>query len=231
MENATSLQLGIDAFNAGKKDEARFYLLKAVREEPNSERAWGWLSNTAITTDERIHCLKQVIRINPQNGPTKTLLQDLEVNDWTRVSNRPGTAANVQTTQEVAPVQITIPSFQTIQTIIVVLLVVMILYWLGIGLLQIMLAFNIVFNNTSAGNLFWFGLFNVGISILNGAMIPPVLGKKKSALQQLYFLAVVGSVFGTFQMVFSTSAIQVCAIPLYITLGILAYVGKDMFVN
>jgi len=62
-----SLQLGIAAFKAGNKDQARFYLLKAIREEPNNERAWGWLFNTATTDEEKIHCLQQVVKISPNN--------------------------------------------------------------------------------------------------------------------------------------------------------------------
>lgn len=42
------LQLGIAAYKAGEKDKARSYLLKAVREQPDSEQAWGWLSNTTV---------------------------------------------------------------------------------------------------------------------------------------------------------------------------------------
>ncbi len=81
MENKNALQLGIAAFKAGEKGKARFYLLKAVREEPNNESAWGWLSNTAITAEERIRYLQQVVTINPQNTSVVNLLKELENNE------------------------------------------------------------------------------------------------------------------------------------------------------
>ena len=82
MVTENALQLGIAAFNAGEKENARFYLLKAVRDEPNNEQAWGWLSNTAETKDERIHCLQQVLRINPKNSAVEKMLKELEANNW-----------------------------------------------------------------------------------------------------------------------------------------------------
>jgi hypothetical protein len=73
-----SLQLGIAAFKTGNKDQARFYLLKAIREEPNNERAWGWLFNTATTDEEKIHCLEQVVKINPNNPAATKLLEETQ---------------------------------------------------------------------------------------------------------------------------------------------------------
>ena len=75
-ENA--LQLGIVAFKAGDKAKARHYLLRAVREEPNNERAWGWLSNTATTDEEKIHSLQQVVKINPNNRAAIKLLEETQ---------------------------------------------------------------------------------------------------------------------------------------------------------
>ena len=87
MENhENALQLGIAAFKAGDKEKARFYFLRAVRQEPNNEQAWGWLSNTTVITKERIYCLQQVVKINPLNTSAKKLLQDLETNEGARIA-------------------------------------------------------------------------------------------------------------------------------------------------
>ena len=61
------LRSGIRAYKAGKRDEARKIFITVVKQSPDSEQAWGWMSNVCNTDQERIHCLKQVLRINPQN--------------------------------------------------------------------------------------------------------------------------------------------------------------------
>jgi hypothetical protein len=68
---------GIDAFRAGKRDEARKLLLTAVKKNPDSESAWGWLYNAAENDKDRIYCLKQVLRINPNNEKVNQLYQGL----------------------------------------------------------------------------------------------------------------------------------------------------------
>jgi hypothetical protein len=72
------LSQGVAAFKAGDKTAARTYLLQAVKQQPNSERAWGWLYNVANNDQERIHCLRQVLRINPSNAKARQTLDDLE---------------------------------------------------------------------------------------------------------------------------------------------------------
>ena len=59
------VEQGVQAFRAGERDKARKLLLAAVKQNPNSERAWGWLSNVIDTDKDRIYCLRQVLRINP----------------------------------------------------------------------------------------------------------------------------------------------------------------------
>lgn len=93
----SSLRLGIRAFKSGDRKKARIYLLRAVREEPNNEHAWGWLSNTAETNDEKIHCLQQVVKINPQNTSAQKLLSELEISQIP-TSKKP---LNAPTTQRV----------------------------------------------------------------------------------------------------------------------------------
>jgi hypothetical protein len=68
---------GIDAFRAGKRDEARKLLLAAVKKNPDSERTWGWLYNVAESDKERIYFLKQVRRINPNNDKLNQLYKSL----------------------------------------------------------------------------------------------------------------------------------------------------------
>jgi tetratricopeptide (TPR) repeat protein len=72
------LHQGITAYKAGKRDEARKIFITVVKQSPDSEPAWGWLYQASNNNQERIHCLRQVTRINPQNSSANKLLSDLE---------------------------------------------------------------------------------------------------------------------------------------------------------
>ena len=69
------LQLGIAAFESGKIDEARRLLMSFVDQNPDNESGWGWLFNVCATDKERVDCLEQVVRINPQNEKAEQLLR------------------------------------------------------------------------------------------------------------------------------------------------------------
>lgn len=71
------LQQGITAYKAGKREEARRIFSTIVKQNPDSERAWGWMTSVCNTDQERIHCLKQVVRINPRNEKARQYLSQL----------------------------------------------------------------------------------------------------------------------------------------------------------
>ena len=71
------LQQGISAYKTGKRDEARRMFITVVRKNPENERAWGWMNSVCNTDQESIHCLKQVVRINPKNEKARQLLDQL----------------------------------------------------------------------------------------------------------------------------------------------------------
>jgi len=71
------LQQGITAYRAGKRNEARKNFITVVKQSPDSERAWGWMNNVCDTDQERMHCLKQILRINPKNEKAQQLLNQL----------------------------------------------------------------------------------------------------------------------------------------------------------
>lgn len=72
-----NLQSGIAAFKSGKREDARKYLIAAVKENPKDENAWGWLYQVANNNNERIECLKKVTAINPNNEKAMQLLNKL----------------------------------------------------------------------------------------------------------------------------------------------------------
>ncbi len=62
---------GITAYRAGRKDEARALLLRAVEIDQFNEQAWLWLSAVVESVDEQKTCLENVLTINPGNERAK----------------------------------------------------------------------------------------------------------------------------------------------------------------
>ncbi|RMF81100.1 MAG: hypothetical protein D6737_06010 [Chloroflexi bacterium] len=58
---------GINAYRAGKKEEARTLLLKVVELDPRNEQGWLWLSGLLDSEEEQRICLENVLVINPNN--------------------------------------------------------------------------------------------------------------------------------------------------------------------
>ncbi|HAE59373.1 MAG TPA: hypothetical protein DCG54_07665 [Anaerolineae bacterium] len=69
-----NLSEGISALKAGNREAARSYLAQALREDPNSERAWQWMYNAANNDSERKKCLNEILRINPANQKAAQML-------------------------------------------------------------------------------------------------------------------------------------------------------------
>ena len=69
------LQQGIIAYKVGKRDEARKIFITVVEQNPDDERAWQWMYNVCNTDQGRIHCLKQILRINPNNKKANQLFK------------------------------------------------------------------------------------------------------------------------------------------------------------
>lgn len=67
---------GISAYRAGRKDEARAFLLKAVELDERNEQAWLWLSAVVESVDEQRICLENVLAINPSS---ERALQGLQI--------------------------------------------------------------------------------------------------------------------------------------------------------
>jgi hypothetical protein len=65
------LSQGIAAAKAGDKGAARRLLTQAVRRDPDSERAWLWLSAVLDTPQGRAFCLQRVLALNPANRPAQ----------------------------------------------------------------------------------------------------------------------------------------------------------------
>lgn len=71
------LQQGMTAYKAGRREEARNFFISAVKQNPESELAWGWMYQTSVNDKERVYCLKQILRVNPKNEKIRQLLGQL----------------------------------------------------------------------------------------------------------------------------------------------------------
>lgn len=98
------LQQGITAYRAGKRDEARRLFIAAVKQNQNDERTWGWMYNVCNNDQERIQCLKQMLRINPKNEKANQLLSELTSHNFPLEQQSPPVSTKVQpkTSQESA---------------------------------------------------------------------------------------------------------------------------------
>ncbi len=65
------LQQGIAAAKAGDKARAFQLLSQAAQDSSTAEQAWLWLSGVVNTDEERLFCLGNVLRINPNNQHAK----------------------------------------------------------------------------------------------------------------------------------------------------------------
>jgi hypothetical protein len=220
MENL--IEQGANAFKSGDRETARKNFITAVKQYPNDERAWGWMYSVCNTDQERIHCLKQVVRINPKNEKANQLLDQLTGFDFPLDIPQPTIstyqAPNIPPPNQtqgtnIAPIKSN--GLDNISIIIIVILVILSMFWMRIGLLQII-------NSPLLG--FW----NIFISLINLSIIRDIVKRSKNALNNLYFLAVLGTIGGAIQM--ATGAyLQACVIPMYGALGVLAYINQDVY--
>jgi len=71
------LSQGIAAVKAGNTEEARKLLDAAIRSAPDDIRTWSWFYDVCLNNTERIKCLKQILRINPNLEQAKQRYNEL----------------------------------------------------------------------------------------------------------------------------------------------------------
>ncbi|MCB9452959.1 MAG: hypothetical protein H6672_16100 [Anaerolineaceae bacterium] len=80
---------GINAYRAGRKDEARTLLMRAVELDQYNEMGWIWLSAVVDTPEEQRTCLENVLVINPSNETARKGLDVLAQKDTSSTSPPP----------------------------------------------------------------------------------------------------------------------------------------------
>ncbi len=100
-------QLGISALKAGNRDVARNLLTAAIKQDPNDVVAWLWLTGTLNKDEERIACLRQVLKLDPGNQAAQRGLAQIAERQAQRKTTSPGAPA-VQTAVESQPENVTL---------------------------------------------------------------------------------------------------------------------------
>lgn len=71
------LAAAIAALRQGNKTEARRLIMSVLKDNPRDETAWSWACEVAATPEERVHCLKQILAINPNHSQARRYLAQL----------------------------------------------------------------------------------------------------------------------------------------------------------
>jgi len=82
---------GIAAAEAGDKEQARIYLLRALAVDENNEEAWLWRGGLADDPQESVMCLERALAINPQSERAQEGLE------WARARLEAARSAKAQT--------------------------------------------------------------------------------------------------------------------------------------
>jgi hypothetical protein len=72
------LTAAIAALRQGNKTEARRLIISVLKDDPSDETAWSWACEVAATPEERAHCLKQILAINPDHTEARHYLAQLQ---------------------------------------------------------------------------------------------------------------------------------------------------------
>lgn len=76
--NTDKLKAGIDALKQGDRRKARRLLGQVINEDPANAIAWWYLQAVLDTSEQRIHALRQVLRLQPDHVQARAILERLE---------------------------------------------------------------------------------------------------------------------------------------------------------
>lgn len=72
-----TLQQAIELIRKGQLKAAQPLLVQVIKQQPNSEDAWYWLSFVVSDQRQQIDCLQRVLRINPANKQAQARLVEI----------------------------------------------------------------------------------------------------------------------------------------------------------
>jgi hypothetical protein len=68
---------GIALIKARNMEDARHILAALLREQPRNELAWLWMGVCAVTTEQKIYCVKRALALNPSRVESNKTLDSL----------------------------------------------------------------------------------------------------------------------------------------------------------
>jgi hypothetical protein len=77
-EEPQKLTQVVAALRQGDNAHARRLIISILKDNPRSEQAWAWACQVATTQEERIHCLRQLLEINPNHDGARRYLEQLQ---------------------------------------------------------------------------------------------------------------------------------------------------------
>lgn len=75
---ADKLQQAIAAIKAGDKATGRKLLIEVLEGDPRNESAWLWMTGVVQSRQDRLRCLHQILKINPDNQIAKQAVAQLQ---------------------------------------------------------------------------------------------------------------------------------------------------------
>lgn len=75
------LQQAITAIKAGDKAAGKQLLIEVIKADPRNETAWLWMTQCVSTNEERVKCLQNALKINPNNEKARQALATLSTPD------------------------------------------------------------------------------------------------------------------------------------------------------
>jgi len=89
-----TLQKAIATIKSGNKTAGKQLLSDILKADPDNEQAWLWMTKVVDSHSERVKCLQQALRINPNNETAQYVLKSLQ---------EQSTATSTQPTETSAP--------------------------------------------------------------------------------------------------------------------------------
>jgi tetratricopeptide (TPR) repeat protein len=225
LDEDSLISRAITAYKSGNIEKAVELFLQVVKNNPNSENAWLWLSACVNNVEQKRYCLEKVLYINPNNEHARQALNKIAqsstlpslseiigeqyVNHRNDIANQSGT--------------------NVIDVVLILLLIGLGLFWLVIGLSQLGLSSVSYRISGDYLSLICVGFWNILISIINLFSIRDILRHLPSAVKNLTTLAIISSIFGVVQIILFGSWLQVIAVPIYIVVGVLINIDKERY--
>lgn len=122
---------------------------------------------------------------------------------------------------------------QTVNGIVISLLVLLTLFWIGVGSFQIYTGLNLASLNeglyTQIGTLYAYGVTNIVISLLHLVGVKEIVAHAKNVVWGIRLLCLIGAAGGILQLALNQATLQLIPVPIYLMLAFLIGVNGEFF--